>query len=101
MRDEVLLGGKPAQVGTVFAEHYLHRFHANGIDSCQVDTTDPVQSFTQGLFPSFLNRLGLLRIVQLWRLLSSALRPLPLRQFPHYLPLTIAHPLLDPSSPFH
>src|SRR5207247_9353800 len=89
MPDALLLARKPAQVGTVFAEHYLHSFHANRIDSCQVDTTEPVQSLTQGLFPSFLNRLGLLRIFQLCWLLSMALRPLHLRQFPQYLPLII------------
>jgi hypothetical protein len=95
VRDKLVLGGKPAQVGAVFAEYRLDRVYANGIDPGQVHSTHPVQCLTQGLFPSLLDGVGLVLVVRFRCLLPAALLPFHLLQHAQNLLLVIGDPLLN------
>ena len=42
MRDELLLGGEAAQIGTILADHDFDRLDPDGVDRHQVHSADPV-----------------------------------------------------------
>ena len=51
VRDEVLLGGKPAQIGSLLAQHNLHGFDANRIDLRHIHPAHSVQRLARGSWP--------------------------------------------------
>lgn len=53
MRDEVLLRGKPAQIGSILAQHDLHGLDANRVDLRHIHTLIRYSAWRAGSWPRF------------------------------------------------
>src|SRR6266849_6287410 len=95
MRNELLLGGKTAQIWPVFAEYDLDRFHPDRVDPREIHSAHPVQSLAQRLVSSAPNRPPLLWVVRLRHFLASALLTLHFRQLLQDLLLIVGDALLN------
>jgi hypothetical protein len=115
--DELMLGGKPAQIRPIFADHRLNCFHANAIDPGQVHPADAEQltryaaemvnlSWIRptcvlrqwsriGSSPLFLIAAAFCGLFGFGALLPAALLPLHLRQFPQNLLFVVGDPFLN------
>src|SRR6266851_1218950 len=95
MRNELLLGGKTAQIWPVFAEYDLDRFHPDRVDPRQIHSAHPVQSLAHRLCSSALDRSPFLWVLRLRHFWAPALLTLHLRQLLQDLLLIVGDPLLD------
>ena len=76
MRDKLALGGKLAQIGTIFTNHHLCGPHSDRIDLGEVHAAHPVKGLPGLLPPTLSDGFGLLRTLVLRRLPVPALLPL-------------------------